>query len=562
MFAELYVENLALIEQTTLRWGDGLNVLSGETGAGKSMVIGAVSLLLGGRASQDYIRKDADFCFVQGTFTAPFPDSVLADLEEHGLPLADELIFSRQLNRGGKSVCRVNLRQVPLTVFKDLSRRLINIHGQMEHMSLLEAENQRRVLDDFGDEIHRRALEETVRCYDRWQRALTKLRAVRRDADQSDERRDFLLFQLREIEEANLKIGEEEQLKGERDLLRSAESLMEHSRKAVAEMEDGPFPPLSAIASGREELTALAGLDTAVEPLADRLTNVYYELEDILYEIRGYRDQIVNDPMRLEQIEDRLHKIRSLTKKYGGDVESVLAKGAACREELERWEARTELLEEWEKKETLAKEAFTQAAEILHQCRVATGKRLAVAITEQLRYLQMSEAVFGVDLLPSTPQADGVDEVVFMIRPNPGEGMKPVAKIASGGEMSRIMLSIKVILAKLDEIPTLIFDEIDTGLGGKALVSVAEKLVEISRETQAICVTHAPVIAAFADHNLLVTKGQRGDRTVTQVKILSEAEKSREICRMLAGENITAVTKAQAQELIALGQQQKIVEKL
>lgn len=558
MFVELYVENLALIEQTSLCWGDGLNVLSGETGAGKSMVIGAVSLLLGGRASREYIREGADSCFVQGTFAAPFPERVLADLEENGLPLDDELIFSRQLNRNGKSICRINLRQVPLAVFKDLSRQLINIHGQMEHMSLLEAENQRRVLDDFGDENHRNALAETTFCYERWQETLKELRAARRDADQSDERRDFLLFQLREIEEAELKAGEEEQLKEERGLLRSAESLMEHSCKAAAEMEDGPFPPLAAIASGREELTALSELDPAVEPLAERLTNVYYELEDILYEIHNYRDQIVNDPMRLEQIEDRLHKIRSLTKKYGGDVENVLAKGIAYREELERWETRAELLEACEKKETLAKTAFVQAAEKLRQCRAATGERLAAAITEQLRYLQMSEAVFCIDLLPAAPQESGMDEVVFMIRPNPGEGMKPVAKIASGGEMSRIMLSIKVILAKLDEIPTLIFDEIDTGLGGKALMSVAEKLVEISRETQAICVTHAPVIAAFADRNMLVAKGRQKDRTVTQVKILSETEKTREICRMLAGENITAVTEAQAQELITLGKQQKI----
>lgn len=553
MFVELYVENLALIEKATLTWNSGLNVLSGETGAGKSMVIGAVSLLLGGRGSKDYIRKGAESCFVQGTFTAPFDDELLAALEDVGLPLEDELIFSRELNQNSKGACRINMRQVPLIVFKSLSRRLINIHGQMEHMSLLEPDNQLQLLDSFGDDGHRAAAEAVAEKHTVWQQALKELRTARKQMDNSDERRDMLLYQLEEIDEAELKVGEDDELKAERSILRSAEDLMRHARNAEREMNDSQFPPLSAISAGRDEIIALSNIDESVNPLAERLNDVYYELEDIIYEIHCYQDRIVNDPQRLEQVEERLHKIRGLTKKYGGDVEHVLKIAESHRAELEQWDNRDELLEKCQKAEAAAKAEYMTAAEKLRAARTVTGKRLAAAITEELHYLQMQEAVFGVDIVDSEPKAAGIDQVIFMISPNPGEGMKPVAKIASGGEMSRIMLSIKVILAKLDSIPTLIFDEIDTGLGGRALMSVAEKLAQIGGDTQAICVTHAPVIAAFANHNLLVSKGQVGERTITDVKVLPQAEKLPEICRMLTGDKTTAATEKQAEELIALG---------
>lgn len=553
MFVELYVENLALIEKATLTWSSGLNVLSGETGAGKSMVIGAVSLLLGGRGSKDYIRKGAESCFVQGTFTAPFDDDMLAALEDVGLPLEDELIFSRELNQNGKGACRINMRQVPLSVFKSLSRRLINIHGQMEHMSLLEPDNQLQLLDSFGDDGHRAAAAAVAEKYAVWQQALKELRTVQKQMDNSDERRDMLLYQLEEIDEAELKVGEDDELKAERSILQSAEDLMRHARNAEREMNDSQFPPLSAISAGRDEIIALSNIDESVNPLAERLNDVYYELEDIIYEIHCYQDRIVNDPQRLEQVEERLHKIRGLTKKYGGDVEHVLAVAESHRAELEQWDNRDEVLEKCQKAESAANAEYMAAAEKLRAARTATGRRLAAAITEELHYLQMQEAVFGVDIADSEPKATGIDQIIFMISPNPGEGMKPVAKIASGGEMSRIMLSIKVILAKLDSIPTLIFDEIDTGLGGRALMSVAEKLAQIGGDTQAICVTHAPVIAAFANHNLLVSKGQVGERTITDVRVLAQDEKLPEICRMLAGDKITAATEKQGQELIALG---------
>lgn len=553
MFVELYVENLALIEQAVLKWKNGLNVLSGETGAGKSMVIGAVSLLLGGRASKDYIRNGAEYCFVQGTFAAPFEDSVLAALEENGLPLDDEIIFSRELNISGKSVCRINMRQVPLAVFKALSRKLINIHGQMEHMSLLEADNQRILLDGFGDVEHKNAVETVMEKYAVWRQALKNLKQAEKQMASSDERRDLLMFQLNEIEEAQLKIGEDDELKSERSVLQSAEALMCHARQAEQEMENSRFSALSAVDSAKNEINALSDIDESMQPLAERLNNVYYELEDILYEISRYKDSVIDDPIRLEQIEERLHLINGLCKKYGGDVENVLSIADSHRTELEQWENRDETLIKCRKAEAEANEEYMAAARNLRKERIKTGEKLSAAITEELHYLRMGEAVFGVEIKNAEPQDCGIDEVVFMISPNPGEGMKPVAKIASGGEMSRIMLSVKVILAKSDSVSTLIFDEIDTGLGGKALMSVAEKLKQISRNTQSVCVTHAPVIAAFADHNLLVSKGAEGDRTVTKVSVLSEKEKSNEICRMLAGDNITNATVKQAEELIALG---------
>ncbi len=297
----------------------------------------------------------------------------------------------------------------------------------------------------------------------------------------------------------------------------------------------------------------LKRIDAEVEPLQTRLQNLYYELEDTALELRSYREAIVDDPERLEEINSRLFALKVLGKKYKADESGLLKILADNQQELERRENREEYLADLADKETKLAAFYQQAAQKLHQLRANAGQELAAKITAELKYLQMSKAVFAVDLAAKASSADGFDEVQFMISPNPGEEMKPVAKIASGGEMSRIMLAIKVILASLDEVPTLIFDEIDTGLGGRALGSVAEKLVEVARSTQAICVTHAPVLAAYADNNLLVEKNEHDGRTITTVQELAGEAKVLEISRMLAGDKVTATTRRQADELIEAG---------
>ncbi len=557
MFAELYIENLALIEKTALLWQPGLNVLSGETGAGKSMLLDAVSLLLGSRAGKEQVRRGAERCRVQGVFLPPFSATLRQKLTELGLDFDseenEELILSREVLAVGRSTCRINLQPVPLAALKAVGRLLINIHGQSEHVSLLEPEKQLHLLDSFGGDLIAAQRQETAAAYQSWQQVAKQLAQAKQETADDAERRRFLQFQIAELTEAKLHPGEVEELTKEASGLESVQQRSEHAGRAYAALYAGNNAALTNLSTVVDELDELKRIDAEVEPLQTRLQNLYYELEDTALELRSYREAIVDDPERLEEINSRLFALKVLGKKYKADESGLLKILADNQQELERRENREEYLADLADKETKLAAFYQQAAQKLHQLRANAGQELAAKITAELKYLQMSKAVFAVDLAAKASSADGFDEVQFMISPNPGEEMKPVAKIASGGEMSRIMLAIKVILASLDEVPTLIFDEIDTGLGGRALGSVAEKLVEVAHSTQAICVTHAPVLAAYADNNLLVEKNEHDGRTITTVQELAGEAKVLEISRMLAGDKVTATTRRQADELIEAG---------
>ncbi len=557
MFAELYIENLALIEKTALLWRPGLNVLSGETGAGKSMLLDAVSLLLGSRAGKEQVRRGAERCRVQGVFLPPFSATLRQKLTELGLDFDaednEELILSREVLAAGRSTCRINLQPVPLAALKAVGRLLINIHGQSEHVSLLEPEKQLHLLDSFGGDLIAAQRQETAAAYQSWQQVAKQLAQAKQETADDAERRRFLQFQIAELTEAKLHPGEVEELTKEASGLESVQQRSEHAGRAYAALYAGNNAALTNLSTVVDELDELKRIDAEVEPLQTRLQNLYYELEDTALELRSYREAIVDDPERLEEINSRLFALKVLGKKYKADESGLLKILADNQQELERRENREEYLADLADKEAKLAALYQQTAQKLHQLRASAGQELAAKITAELKYLQMSKAVFAVDLAAKAPSADGFDEVQFMISPNPGEEMKPVAKIASGGEMSRIMLAIKVILASLDEVPTLIFDEIDTGLGGRALGSVAEKLVEVAHSTQAICVTHAPVLAAYADNNLLVEKNEHDGRTITTVQELAGEAKVLEISRMLAGDKVTATTRRQADELIEAG---------
>ncbi len=447
----------------------------------------------------------------------------------------------------------INLQPVPLAALKAVGRLLINIHGQSEHVSLLEPEKQLHLLDSFGGDLIAAQRQETAAAYQSWQQVAKQLAQAKQETADDAERRRFLQFQIAELTEAKLHPGEVEELTKEASGLESVQQRSEHAGRAYAALYAGNNAALTNLSTVVDELDELKRIDAEVEPLQTRLQNLYYELEDTALELRSYREAIVDDPERLEEINSRLFALKVLGKKYKADESGLLKILADNQQELERRENREEYLADLADKETKLAAFYQQAAQKLHQLRANAGQELAAKITAELKYLQMSKAVFAVDLAAKASSADGFDEVQFMISPNPGEEMKPVAKIASGGEMSRIMLAIKVILASLDEVPTLIFDEIDTGLGGRALGSVAEKLVEVAHSTQAICVTHAPVLAAYADNNLLVEKNEHDGRTITTVQELAGEAKVLEISRMLAGDKVTATTRRQADELIEAG---------
>lgn len=553
MFAELYIENLALIEQAGLVLQPGLNVLSGETGAGKSMLLDAVGLLLGARADKDLVRRGANAAKVQGVFLPPYSSALKAELAELGLldDAADELILSREIVLNGRSVCRVNMQPVPLAVLKKLGRLLINIHGQQEHILLLESDNQRHLLDSFGGKPHAEQLSRVEAAYRQWRQAERAFKQAEQESADDAERRRFLQFQIDELTAANLRPGETAELAAEAAALSSVQKRSSHCGAAYAAIYADKNAALTQFSSAVKELELLARIDEQVEPLFKRMQELYFELEDAAMELRAYKEGIVDDPARLDEISARQYELKVLSKKYNTVEENLPEILAANCLELDRRENREAYIADLQKAAQQSLAVYKAEAAKLHNLREQTGQELARQIEGELKYLQMSSAGFAVDLPAKAPAADGMDEVCFMISPNAGEELKPVARIASGGEMSRIMLAIKVILAELEEVPTLIFDEIDTGLGGRALVSVAEKLAQVSAKAQAICVTHAPVLAAYADNNLKVEKAEKQGRTVTTVRTLDAAEKVAEISRMLAGDRVTEVTVRQAEELIA-----------
>ncbi len=560
MLKELQVENLALIQQAIIPWQEGFNALTGETGAGKSMVIRALGLLLGGRAQQEYIRTGCESCLVQGVFLPPWPEKVAQDLAAAGFEKTDELICTREIQRPTKSVCRINLRSVPLAFYKSIVSQLVNIHGQMEHMNILEPWYQLELLDKFGGSALTEAAAAAASAYQAWSKAKNAMAAFEAAQAETAAKSEFLAWQLAELEKAALSPGEDEALRQEQYRLENAVALAKSANTAQSALSDSgrDGSALERVWEAKEQLEKLAAADDELQPLLQQINDAYYTLEDAAQQIRSYAQAIVANPGRLEEVNQRLAVIKEACRKYGGSVEAALAQAEEYRLQLDQVENKDYYGRELAKELATTEKEFSIKSTALHQLRQQAAATLGEAITQQLQQLCMPQAVFHIALLPAPPSESGEDEAVFMICPNPGEGDKPVAKIASGGEMSRIMLAVKVILAQMDQVPTLIFDEIDSGLGGIALSSVAEKLAFVSQYTQTICVTHAPVMAAYAKHHLLVAKKEEKGRTYTTLQPLTPSGRIAELCRMLAGDKVTEATRKQAVELLALHQKTNI----
>ncbi|MDD4752257.1 MAG: DNA repair protein RecN [Desulfitobacteriaceae bacterium] len=559
MLQELYVENFALIEKLQVNFQDGFNVLTGETGAGKSLIIDAVGILIGGRPSQDMVRTGAKRAFIQGSFQEPFHPDTISFLEEAGFEIEDGvLVLSREIKNNGKHTCRVNYRVVPVSLFREIGRKMINIHGQHEHVALLEEENQRLLLDSFGGDEVLHLREEVKNSYFIMQELRSKLDGMLKNTQESERKKDLLHYQINEIENAALRLGEEEELRGEKKVLQNAEKLMLDCRSAYEKLygsrEQGA---VDLVGEAERLLNPLGEIDQSMGPIAQRLNEVYYLLEDVVRDIAGYQDSIVSNPMRLEQVERRLLEIKKLQKKYGETVEEILQFAENAKRELEDLEHTSEKTEELEKELKREEERYHILSKRLTAARKKTGEKLSGAVTGELHQLQMPSAKFLVRMKPAEAGPQGVDSIQFLISPNVGEDIKPVARIASGGEMSRIMLGIKVVLARLDRIPTLIFDEIDSGLGGRVVYAVGEKLSLIGEYTQIICVTHSPVVASFANRHLFISKKTMGERTITDIIRLNEKGVLLELGRMLAGDNASEITLAQASELLETGQKRK-----
>ncbi|MER3400613.1 MAG: DNA repair protein RecN [Thermoflexus sp.] len=563
MLVTLHVRDFAIIDEVTLELGPGLNVLTGETGAGKSILVDAVALLVGGRADAEMIRAGAERALIEGLFhlDAGMAASLAVILEPYGLleeEPPEELVLSREIRLGGRHVARINGHLVPLHVLKEVGQALVDIHGQSEHLSLLRPREQLELLDRYaGVGELRAALAERVA---RWRAVRQEIERLRQDEREKARRVDLLRFQIEEIEAARLQEGEEEALLQERNRLAHAEQLAQLTEvlyRALYEGEDPAPSALDRLGEAARALQALARIDPTFQPYLETMEGLMAQVEDLARMARDYREGIAFNPRRLAQIEERLDLLRRLKRKYGDTVAEVLAYARRAKQELEALlhaEERLGALEE--EAEALLREIGELGARLSRR-RQEAGERLAQEVEAQLAELRMAGARFQV-VLERIPDAEGayadggrwafdatgLDRVTFMIAPNVGEGLRPLARIASGGETSRLMLALKVALARADPVPTLIFDEIDQGIGGRVGAVVGEKLWRLARHHQVLCVTHLPQLAGFGDVHFKVEKQVVGDRTVARVRRLEGEERVEELAQMLGGTGRAAAQSA------------------
>ncbi len=555
MLQELRIDNFAIIEHLELAFEPGLVVLTGETGAGKSIIIDAVELLMGARSDPTMVRLGAERASVEASFAIPenLSLSIRALLEaEELLDDPDSLTLGREIRQNGRSSARVNGRSVSLGLLKQLGEYLVDLHGQSEHLSLLRVSQHLGLLDNFA--ACPPLLAAYSQTFHRLQTVRRELVELRQSESEAARRIDMLNFQINEIESARLKPGEEETLKDERNRLANAGGLASASQEAIAALEEGgPEAPAAVDLLGQavRAISGLARLDPSQQMLSDQASSLLENLEDLARSLRDYSENIEFNPRRLDQVEERLNLIHNLKRKYARPgkltIEEVLAFGAEAHRQLEAITHASERIAELEKEETGLLQKLGEQGGELSKARHAAAEQLERQLEGELDHLSMSGARFKVQFitrpdphgapLPSGERvafdASGLEQVEFLVAPNPGEGLKPLVKIASGGETSRLMLGIKNVLARADQVPTLIFDEIDQGIGGRVGAVVGRKLSDLGRSHQVLCVTHLPQLAAFAGQHLHVTKAVGGGRTSTHVESLAGDQRLRELAAMM-----------------------------
>ncbi len=577
MLTELRITDFAIIDTLHLRLDAGLVVFTGETGAGKSIIIDAVELLLGGKSDPLFVRAGAEAARVEGVFAlepgaqaaiqAILAREQLLDADE-GMEAA-EVTLAREVRREGRTAARVNGRLVSLALLREVGQWLVDVHGQSEHLSLLRTREHVFMLDRFAElEPQREGYTQVVRDLNSIRRELTELRRLERERER---RLDMLDFQIKEIEAARLKPGEDKTLLDERTRLANAEKLSALADEAALALSDGTDETPSAadlLGKAARAFNSLAKIDPSLAEQRDLALNLSEQFKDLVRDLEDYREQIEFNPKRLNQVEERLELLKNLQRKYGGSLDEVLAFGAQAQAELDTLTHSSERRAELEAREEKMLRRIGQLGAALSAARHAAGEVLARAIEGELADLRMERAQFGVDqhLIEDPAGAivdgrrvafdgTGIDRVEFMVAPNLGEGLKPLAKVASGGETSRLMLALKGVLARADQTPTLIFDEIDQGIGGRVGTIVGQKLWSLGGSHQVLCITHLPQLAGFGDQHFKVEKAFQGERTVTHVRPLGASERIYELAQMLGGTGDKAMDSAE--EILAYVEQIK-----
>ncbi|MBN1627757.1 MAG: DNA repair protein RecN [Deltaproteobacteria bacterium] len=557
MLAHLNISNFAIIKRLEIDFNPGLNIISGETGAGKSIIINAVNLILGGRASSDIIRGGTEEARVEALFNLPDNSPLRGFMDEFGLPFDNEVLIKRTISREGRNRITINGSVATLQMLARLGMFMISISGQHEHQILLRPENHLLLLDEFGGLMQER--EALAEAFNEYESVKARLKGLEREIREARERQDLSMFQIREIEAAALVEDEDVMLEDERKRLRYAESLREiinESYQILYEKEDSV---LSGVAQCIKNLEKGIEQDRQLRSLSDLLSSAKAELEEAGIELRDFRENITDDPARLEQVEERIQVINRLKRKYGPEIKDVIALKERLNGMIYNREQMEELLKETAKELKRHEEALISMAVNLSEKRKDTANRIEKEVEAELNLLDMKVTRFkagfrdevkeGPGMIDSI-RPDGFDRVEFLLSANVGEDLRPLSRIASGGELSRIMLALKTILARSSSVETIIFDEIDAGIGGATAETVGEKLRSLSEYNQVLCITHLPQIAGKGDTHFIVKKEVRDNRTQTAITLLSREERVRELARLLGGKVISERAMAHAEEML------------
>ncbi|NLJ72739.1 MAG: DNA repair protein RecN [Syntrophomonadaceae bacterium] len=552
MLNEIFINNFVLIDELRINFTQGLNVLTGETGAGKSIIVDALGLIAGDRLKNEIIRDEQKRAVVEAVFDITDDISLNNFLLENGLSLVDDeqLIVSREILPNGRSIARINGRNINISTLKEISSYLLDMHLQHDHLTILKPENYIDYVDSFATNI-KETLTTINDLYLNIKEITNKLTELRTNENTRLQRIDFLSFQINEIGNAKLTDGEEEELSQLATRVRNAQHLATNATviyEALYANEVG----LSAYDQISNAIDAINDTeDEILKSYLPTLETMYYNLQDISHNIIKFRDNLDFEPNLLEEIEDRLHEINKLKSKYGNNIKEILVFYNQALAELELLENSTTKEAELEKELHKANEEYKETALLITEQRKKAAKLLEKIVNEELSALNMPNLKFAVEVMPiNEPSAKGLDKIDFLFSPNPGEALKPLAKIASGGEISRFILALKIALAEVYNIPTFIFDEIDVGVGGTSLSAMAKKLGELAKAKQVILVTHSPQVASYANNHLLIEKYVAYNQTYTTVKLLAYNEKIKELARMLGGENYTDLTLKHAGEML------------
>ena len=550
MLLEISIKNFAIIEEISLNFEQGMTVLTGETGAGKSIIIDAMNMMLGSRAATDVIRHGAPKAEIEGLFSLENSQALEEIFANQGLELTDELIIRREILQNGRSVSRINGQLVNLSVLRAVGQHLVDIHGQHDQEELMRPQLHLAMLDEFGDQDFQQLRKAYRETFDRYRTLRKQVLTAQKNQQENRARIEMLEFQIAEIETAGLKSGEDRELNQERDRLLNHKLIADTLTNAYTMLDNEEFSSLTNVRSAMNDLESIEEYDPDYKELAGSLSESYYILEDVTKRLEDILDGLDFDGSRLLQVESRLDLINSITRKYGGQVDDVLDYFAQISKEYSLLTGNDLSSDDLDRElKTLEKELVAQATE-LSQARHGLAAQLEAEIKQELQDLYMDKARFQVRFSKGKFNREGNEQVEFYISANPGEDFKPLVKVASGGELSRLMLAIKSAFSRKEGKTSIVFDEVDTGVSGRVAQAIAQKIHKIGRNGQVLAISHLPQVIAIADYQFFIEKISDDNSTVSRVRLLTAEERVEEIAKMLAGDNVTQAALSQARELL------------